>query len=272
MLIKRFETILTALKTFRWEDFADIVLVAIVIFYVIRLIRGTRSVQVFLGLIPVVALAIVSSRLQFFTLSFLLSLFINNFFIILVIIFSTDIRRGLARAGRFSFFSKTHSTTVELVKEVVRAAFFMAEKRTGALIVFERNVSLGEYMETGARLSAIVSDRLLLAIFNTHAPLHDGAAIIQNGRLEMAGCFLPLLPLEDTASRFFGTRHRAAIGLSRETDAVVVVVSEEKGLVSLVRDGEVEVMMGAVALQDKLLYLMGLAKPSKKKPLGRAPK
>jgi diadenylate cyclase len=264
MFSNRFEDIMNAVQTIRWEDVADILLVAVIIFYVIRLIRGTRSVQVFLGLIPVVVLAIISSSFQFFTLSFLLSIFINNIFILLVIIFSTDIRRGLARAGRFSFFSKTDSATLEIVKEVIRAAFFMAEKRIGALIVFERNVSLGEYMETGAKLSAIVSDRLLLAIFNTHAPLHDGAVIIQDGKLEVAGCFLPLLP-EDSASRFFGTRHRAAIGLSRETDAVIVVVSEERGLVSLVRDGEVEVMMGAGALHDRLQTLLGLSKTRVKK-------
>jgi diadenylate cyclase len=142
----------------------------------------------------------------------------------------------------------------------------MAEKRVGALIVFERQVSLGEYMETAARISAIVSDRLLLAIFNTHAPLHDGAVILQEGRLEAAGCFLPLLPTEDNVSRVFGTRHRAAISLSRETDALIVVVSEERGLVSLVKDGEVEVMMGAGSLKDKLLANLGLAES------GRTPK
>ncbi|MGL4208866.1 MAG: diadenylate cyclase, partial [Candidatus Adiutrix sp.] len=130
--------------------------------------------------------------------------------------------------------------------------------RIGALIVFERGVALGEYIETGGQIGAQVSDRLLLALFHTSSPLHDGAIVIQDGRLAAAGCFLPLLPSEDNVSRFFGTRHRAAIGLSRETDALVVVVSEERGLVSLVKDGDVAVMMGAANLRDRLLVHLHL--------------
>ena len=153
---------------------------------------------------------------------------------------------------------------LDAVNEVVRAAFFMAEKRIGAIIVFERAVSLGEYVETGGVIGAVVSDRLLLAVFNTTSPLHDGAVVIQDGRLAAAGCFLPLLSAEDNVSRFFGTRHRAAIGLSRETDALVVVVSEERGLVSLVKDGEVVVMLGAANLRDRLLSHLSPA--SRRKP------
>jgi diadenylate cyclase len=256
--------IIDAFRAIRWEDLADIVLVAVIIYYIIRLVRGTRSGQVMVGLVLLIAAYALSIKFQLLTLSFLMSAFFSNLFLVLVVLFSTDIRRGLARAGRFSF-SKANPLTIQAVNEVVRAAFFMAEKHTGALIVFERHVSLGEYMEAAARLSAVVSDRLLLAIFNTHAPLHDGAVIIQEGRLEAAGAFLPLLPAEDNVSPFFGTRHRAAIGLSRETDAVVVVVSEERGLVSLVRDGKVEVMMGAASLRDSLLKDLGFSTKGQKK-------
>ncbi|MDR2351960.1 MAG: diadenylate cyclase CdaA [Deltaproteobacteria bacterium] len=256
-----------AILAIRWQDLIDILLVALVIYYILRLVKGTRSGQVIIGLFLMTVAYYLSLLFQLLTVNFLLSTLFSNFILLLVVLFSTDIKKGLAQFGRFSF-SKGYSTTLEAINEVVRAAFFMAEKRVGALIVFERRVSLGEYMEAGARLSAVISDRLLLSIFNTKSPLHDGAVIIQDGRVEAAGCFLPLLPAEDNVSFFFGTRHRAAIGLSRETDALVVVVSEERGLVSLIRDGEVEVMMGAGSLRDKLSTNLGLKGPKKKKKGG----
>jgi diadenylate cyclase len=248
----------------RLEDYLDIFLVGLIIYQVISLVRGTRSGQVLLGLGGVLGFTYaMSNKFELLTLSFIMSYLLSNIVLILVLLFTPDIRRGLARAGRFSLV-KANPALAEAINEVVRACFFMAEKRVGALIAFERRVSLGEYIEAGAKMGAAVSDRLLLAVFNTHAPLHDGAVIIHDGRLAAAGCFLPLLPFEDNVSRFFGTRHRAAIGLSRESDALVVVVSEERGLVSLVRDGEVEVMMGAASLRDRLLSQMGL-KPRKEK-------
>ena len=252
------EAILQAVSTMRSADWVDILVVALIIYNVIWLVKGTRSGQVLVGLGVVLAVNYLAGYFQLLTLRFLMSNFMANLFTVLVILFATDIRRGLARAGRFTFSSKTSSAVYEAINEVVRAAFFMAERRVGALIVFERRVSLGEYVEAGAKVGSVVSDRLLLAIFNTAAPLHDGAVIIQDGRLAAAGCFLPLLPSEDNVARFFGTRHRAAIGLSRESDAVIVVVSEERGLVSLVLDGEVEVMMGAASLRDRLSSHMGL--------------
>jgi len=242
----------------RWEDVVDILLVGILIYYVIRLVRGTRSGQVFLGLGLVFAAFYLATKFEFMTLRFIISSFASNLIVVLVVLFSSDIRRGLARMARFSV-SRSNPQIVDAVNEVVRAAFFMAEKRIGALIAFERGVNLGEYIEAGARIDGAVSDRLLLAIFHTSSPIHDGAVIIQEGRLAAAGCFLPLLPAEDDVARFFGTRHRAAIGLSRESDALVVVVSEERGLVSLVKDGEVVVMMGAANLRDRLLSYLGQA-------------
>lgn len=246
----------------RWEDILDILLVGILIYYVFRLIKGTRSIQVFLGLGLFMGTFVLASLFEFFTLRLIISSFAENFIVVIVVLFSSDIRRGLARLARFSL-TRTNPQMVDAVNEVVRAAFFMAEKRTGALIAVERGVSLGEYVATGSAIGAVVSDRLLLALFYTSSPLHDGAVIIQDGQLAAAGCFLPLLPAEDKVSRFFGTRHRAAIGLSRETDALVVVVSEERGLVSLVKDGEVEVMMGAATLRNHLLKCLGLEQKSK---------
>jgi len=251
------DAIWTAVKGMRWEDVVDIVLVGLLIFYVIRLVRGTRSGQVFLGLGLVMATYFLAVRFEFLTLRYIISSFAGNLIVVVVVLFSADIRRGLARLARLSL-TRGNPQTLEAVNEVVRAAFFMAEKRIGALIAFERGVNLREYIENGCSLGAEVSDRLLLAVFQTSSPIHDGAVIIQEGRLAAAGCFLPLLPSEDNVSRFFGTRHRAAIGLSRETDALVVVVSEERGLVSLVKDGEVVVMMGAVNLRDRLAAYLNL--------------
>ncbi|GHV56967.1 membrane protein [Deltaproteobacteria bacterium] len=251
-------SILAAVKTMRWEDVADIFLVGLLIFYVFRLVRGTRSGQVFLGLGLVMAAYFLAARFEFLTLRYIISSFAGNLIVVIVVLFAYDIRRGLARLARFSF-TRTNPQMTDSVNEVVRAAFFMAEKRIGALIAFERGVNLGEYIENGCPIGAIVTDRLLLALFNTASPLHDGAVVVQDGRLAAAGCFLPLLPAEDNVSRFFGTRHRAAIGLSRETDALVVVVSEERGLVSVVKDGEVAVMMGAANLRDRLLAYLSLA-------------
>jgi diadenylate cyclase len=252
------QTFKDSYESARWQDGLDILLVALIIYNVIRLIKGTRSGQVVVGIVVIAFFYFITRKLELLTFNYIMNIFFTNIFVVMVVLFSTDIRRGLARAGRFGIF-KASSRTLEAVNDVVRASFFMAEKRIGALIVFERGVNLGEHMENAARLQAIVSDRLLLAIFNTHAPLHDGACILRDGRLEAAGCFLPLLPTEDNVSRFFGTRHRAAISLSRESDALIVVVSEERGLVSLVKDGEVEVMMGAGSLKDKLLSNLGLA-------------
>ncbi|MDR2455720.1 MAG: diadenylate cyclase CdaA [Deltaproteobacteria bacterium] len=253
-----FEALQQTFSNMRPADWVDILVVALIVYNVIWLVKGTRSGQVLVGLGVLLAVNYLAGYFQLLTLRFLMSNFMANIFTVLVILFATDIRRGLARAGRFTFSSRTSSAVYEAINEVVRSAFFMAERRVGALIVFERRVSLGEYVEAGAKMNSVVSDRLLLAIFNTSAPLHDGAVIIQDGRLAAAGCFLPLLPSEDNVARFFGTRHRAAIGLSRESDAVIVVVSEERGLVSLVLDGEVEVMMGAASLRDRLSFHMGL--------------
>lgn len=253
----------------RWEDAVDILLVGILIYYVIRLVKGTRSGQVFLGLGLFMGTYFLASKFEFLTLRLIIASFAQNLIVVLVVLFAADIRRGLARLARFSF-TRTNPEMVDAVNEVVRASFFMAEKRIGALIAFERGVNLGEYVEAGAKISGIVSDRLLLALFHTSSPVHDGAVIIQDGRLAAAGCFLPLLPSEDNVSRFFGTRHRAAIGLSRESDALVVVVSEERGLVSLVKDGEVVVMMGAANLRERLLSHLNLSPQDRKKTKKKA--
>lgn len=249
-----FEEYTSLIFAMRWQDWADILVVAFIIYEVLRLIRGTSSMQMLFGLAVVFGAYIFSSRFDLLTLNWLLGNFLSYFILILVILFQNDIRLALTRVARLSF-GRTSPELLSAIGEVVRASFIMAEKRIGALIAFEREVGLKNYIDIGTTLDAKVSDDLLLSIFNTNAPLHDGAVVIHGGRLAAAACFLPLTT-DDHLSRHLGTRHRAAIGLTRETDAAVVVVSEERGLVSLIIDGDVSVMFDQNELRDKLTSLL----------------
>lgn len=248
--------VLSFIKSMRWQDWIDILIVTVIIYQAIRLIRGTRSMQMMLGLAIVVAAYVFSTEFELLTLNWILSNFLTYIILILVILFQSDIRRALTQVAKLSF-GRTSPEVMSALGEVVRAVFIMAEKRIGALIAFERDVGLKNYIEVGTTLDAKMSDDLLYSIFFPPSPLHDGAVVVQEGRIAAAACFLPL-STEDDVSRYFGTRHRAAIGLTRETDAVVIVVSEERGLVSLVKDGEVSVMMDQNELRDKLAGLLNL--------------
>ena len=190
----------------RWQDWVDILVVAVIIYEGLRLIRGTSSMQMLLGLAIVLGAYMFSARFELLTLNWLMSNFLTYFILILVILFQADIRLALTRVARLSF-SRTNPELLSVIGEVVRAVFVMADKRVGALIAFEREVGLKNYIEIGTNLDAKVSDELLLTIFQTGTPLHDGAVVIHNGRLAAAACFLPL-STDDQVSRIYGTRHR----------------------------------------------------------------
>ena len=239
----------------RWQDWVDILVVAIIIYQALRLIRGTRSMQMLLGLAIVVGAYWFAGRFELLTLNWILSNFLTYIIVILVILFQADIRLALTRVARITFTRTTSTVILSAIAEVVRGSFNMASRRVGALIAFEREVGLKSYIDVGTTVDAQVSTDLILSIFNTASPLHDGAVVIRNGRMAAAACFLPL-STDDDLSRHFGTRHRAAIGLTRETDAAVVVVSEERGVVSLVVDGEVSVMFDQNELRDRLTDLL----------------
>ncbi len=241
----------------RWQDWVDILVVATIIYQAIRLIRGTRSMQMLLGLAVVFGAYLFSNAFQLLTLNWILNNFLTYIILILVILFQADIRRALTQVVRNPFV-RTSPELLSVLGEVSRAAFIMAEKKTGALIAFEREIGLKNYIEVGRALDAKVSAELLLSIFNTATPLHDGAVVIQGGRLAAAACFLPL-PSEHEVSGHYGTRHRAAIGLTRETDAVVLVVSEERGRVSLVLDGKISPVPSQTELRDRLRSLLHTA-------------
>ena len=244
-------------QAMRWQDWVDILVVAFLIYQALRLIRGTRSMQMLLGLAVVLGAYFFSDEFDLLTLNWVLSNFLTYIILILVILFQADIRRALTQVAR-NPFTRTNPEFLSIIGEVSRAAFIMAERLgIGALIAFEREIGLKNYIEAGTVLDSKVSIGLLLSIFNTTSPLHDGAAIIQGGRVAATACFLPLTADQDV-SRSLGTRHRAAIGLTQETDAAVIVVSEETSEVSLVLDGKVSVIPSQNELRDALIRLLHL--------------
>jgi uncharacterized protein (TIGR00159 family) len=221
----------------RWQDFVDIVIIAMGIYWIIHLIRGTRAVQMLLGLMILFLTYFASRAFEFYTLNWMLDNFLSSIILVIVVLFQSDIRRALAEVGRGSLLGMRENIPYgQALEEVSKAAVSLAGKNIGALIVLERGVGLNEYIEVGTRLDAQVSKELIVSIFLPTSPIHDGALVIQRGRITAAGCFLPLTA-NPNVSKSLGTRHRAAIGLTEETDAVVVVVSEEEGKISLVREG-----------------------------------
>jgi len=220
-----------------FRDTLDILLVTLGIYWLLVLIRGTRAVQILVGLLVLLALTLLSEVAQLVTLGLILDNFLRYAWLIVVILFQNDIRRALARVGRGFFPTAAATEESQMVEEIVRAAQPLAQKRVGALVVLERDTSLNDHVEAGSPLDAAVTKELLTSIFLPYSPLHDGAVLIQNGRVAQAGCILPLTLRADLPEGV-GTRHRAAVGITEETDAVVVVVSEETASISVVMRGE----------------------------------
>lgn len=220
-----------------FRDSIDIVLVTAGIYWLLLLIRGTRAVQILVGLIVLMAASLLSKTLELVAVGIVLDNFLNNAPLIMVVLFQHDIRRALARVGRGFFPVASAQQESHVVEEVVRAAQALASRRTGALIVLERETTLSDQVEVGTNIDSAVTKDLLNSIFAPTSPLHDGAALIQEGRIAAVGCILPLT-LKTDLPEGVGTRHRAAVGITEETDAVVIVVSEETGTISIVMAGE----------------------------------
>lgn len=250
------------------RDVGDILLVATLIYVVLAFLKGTRAMQVAVGMAFLGAAYFLARRLGLITTWAILDTVLTYVVLIVVVLFQDDIRRGLMRVGRGPFFrnQKTAKET-QVIEEVLKAASSLAAKRIGALVVFERSAALDEFIEEGTVLDADVSKELLFTIFipSYENPMHDGAVIIREGRVWQAGAFLPLTGAKD---RTLGARHRAALGISEQTDAVVVVVSEERGAVSLCFDGNIVRGLDVGSLRDALFGLFykpagAAAKPSR---------
>ena len=248
----------------------DILLVSFLIYRVILLIRGTRAQQVLMGL-GIIAFGFVISRaLKLGTLSWLLENFIGSFLLIVIVLFQNDIRRGLSRMGRRPLGGFAGSSeSVGVINEIVRAADAMAKERIGALILIERGADLSEVAKKGFQIDSRVSAPLLIQLFTPPGPTHDGAIIIQGGRLTAAAVFLQLThnPRIDNT---IGTRHRAAMGATEDFDAVAVVVSEERGQISFVEGGNLTRDLEPEMLRKVLQKYLGAPSDEKKtRNLGR---
>lgn len=219
----------------------DIAIVSYVIYRLLGLITGTRAEQLLKGLVLLLAFTVAASFFKLTMVNWLMAKLWIIFAIVLPIVFQPELRRFLEQLGRGSFFSSRHYENdgyQRHIGEIIAALEALSHNHTGALIVLPRETGINEYLESGTHLDAHISASLLQSIFYPNSPLHDGAVVIQNWRIERAGCFLPLT-INSNLSRELGTRHRAALGISELSDALVLVVSEETGVISLVGDGEI---------------------------------
>lgn len=258
MVLQRIAAALASVG-FSWWDVVDILLVAFIIYQLLQLIRGTHAVQMAIGGLLLVVLYWASKLADLQTLNWILRTFLPYLVFGIIVVFQAEIRKVLAHLGKFpgTFGSQK---TAEVMDEVVLAATTLAGQRTGAIIVVEREMGLRSYLETGIGLDALVTYDLLISIFNPGTPLHDGAVVVQGNRIAAAACFLPLT-VNPELSRALGSRHRAAIGVTEDTDAIAVVVSEETGIVSLVSGGQIRRGLDGRTLKQALLEALEVEEP-----------
>src|SRR5512144_3441315 len=224
-----------------WWDLVDIVVVSVLIYEVLKLIQGTRAVQMAMGGGVLVALFYGSRWSRLETTNWLIRNMFGYIVFAVIVLFQSDIRRALAHLGRapfFRYFARVESAE-ESIEELAVAASMLSSQRIGAIIAIERQIGLRNYIEGGIPLDALLTYDLLLSIFQPSSPLHDGAVILQDDRVAAAACFLPLT-VNPKLAKELGSRHRAAIGLTEENDSVAIVVSEETGSVSVIADGQIE--------------------------------
>ncbi len=241
----------------RWIDGLDILIVAFAIYQIILALRGTRAFQMLVGLALLYLASWVSLRIGLVTVNWALSNLLAVWLLLVIILFQPELRRALASMGRrgsllraFSRYQEAH-----MIDEVVRAVTALAARKVGAIIVLERDSRLSDVVDSGTPVDAIVSRRLLESIFYPYSPLHDGAVILSQDRIVAAACFLPLSINPDLA-RDLGTRHRAAVGVTEESDAIAVAVSEETGTISLVVGGDITRHLDGAVLRQRLSELL----------------
>ncbi|MGQ0792982.1 MAG: diadenylate cyclase CdaA [Deltaproteobacteria bacterium] len=246
------------IANFKYRDALDIVFVALIVYYILSLIEKTRAAQVLFGLGVVSGLYMLSQVGEFFTLNWILGHFLGSIILIVVILFQNDIRKALITLGKNPLLVTLSSGGTEeenVISEIVKATSLLASRKIGALIAIEGKNSLADFVEIGMKLDAIVSREVIVSIFHTSSPLHDGGMIIKSNRILSAGSFFPLATDPDMG-RELGTRHRAAIGLSRETDAIIIIVSEETGAISLAHSSALTRGLDATSLNNRLIELL----------------
>jgi diadenylate cyclase len=236
--------LLTRGKPFGWNNVLDVVIVAIFIYYVLVLIRGTRAVQLLIGVLVLVLVYFIATSLQLTLTTLLLQALFAVALIALVVVFQPELRRALGQIGQLGALNRLLAPGSEeelegIVDELVRAALLISEAKHGALMVLERATGLQDYSETGVPVNGKLTAELLASIFMTRSPLHDGAVIIRGGQILAAACLLPLEESAERGAHRYGMRHRAALSISAQTDAIVVVVSEETQAISIAAGGRI---------------------------------
>ena len=219
------------------QDILDIAAVSIVLYWILLLIRGTRAIQMVFGLVVLGGGYILAQAAELTTFGWILENFLGSIVIVIVILFQDEIRRALALVGSNPLTGSNPGEQRHLIEELVKTVSALSSKRIGALIVIERNTGLKNYIEKGTAIEGTVSKDLLMSIFMPFSPIHDGAIIIRGGRIAAAQCFLPLT-VNPRLEKVLGTRHRAALGLTEETDALVIILSEETGKISMACEGK----------------------------------
>lgn len=235
-------------------------IVALIVYRILLLIRGTRAMQMLTGLGILGIGFYLSSMFELFTTHWLFSYFFDYLILIIIVLFQDDLRRALTHVGKNPFFSSSSAEEErEMIDEIARAATRLARERIGALIVIERETGLKNFIDTGSRLDSRVKAELIYSIFVPNAPIHDGAVIITAGRIAAAGCFLPLSK-DPYIDKRYGTRHRAALGLTEDADAIVVLVSEEAGEAHLVKNGKLTTNLTEQEIQQSLTALLDVSR------------
>lgn len=267
--------IMTGKNFIWWQDTIDIAIVAIIIYYVLKFIRDTRAAQLMKGIILLILLFQLAKLMNLQATSQILNSTLEFGILAVLIVFQPELRTLLERIGRsgkgtnlFFFTTEKKQTDAEIeanITNIVDAVSNMAATKTGALIVVERTTKLGEVINTGTKVDAAVSSDLIMNVFYPKAPLHDGAMIIRDGRINAAGCFLPLTTKKVDSD--LGTRHRAGIGVSEISDAVVILVSEETGIISVAMEGNLQRRISPDALKGLLFKELGNDEKPKKDPL-----
>lgn len=263
---------MTLLSSIKITDIIDILIVSYIIYRLILVVRGTRAAQVLKGIMVIVVAWLLSIWFELDTLRWMMNQMITVGVVAVIVIFQPELRKALEQLGRGKLFLRANHEDGEEYKkqvgEVIRAVNYMARKKIGALIVFERETGLNDYLESGIPIQGAVSSELLINIFTPNTPLHDGAVIIGGGRILAASCYLPLSE-NPFISKELGTRHRAAIGVSELSDAVCIVVSEETGQISLVMNGQIVRDIKEESLISKLFEDLKPMSREKKTPFWR---